>query len=129
MTQTSIAWHYFISAQLLPSHNISEFTHDRALLNYSIQMGGTTSIVLGSPSLIYPLYVAARVRIVVIYVLKIWCNMEPKWKKPGITQNIELALSSSMPRLSMPQYFDEPFAATINVVHELFSIGKEATDF
>lgn len=67
------AWHYFISAKLLPSSNTSEVTKERAILNYAIFRGfsidvgkiieqsildtiqGTTTGGLGHPSLIYDL--------------------------------------------------------------------------
>ncbi|KAH0463176.1 hypothetical protein IEQ34_007758 [Dendrobium chrysotoxum] len=80
LTQTSKVWHYFISARMLLSKNISEVTKDKALLNYAIQKGytidvgklilssilyimrGSTSVGLGHPSLVYTLCVATRVR-------------------------------------------------------------------
>ncbi|KAH0465820.1 hypothetical protein IEQ34_005923 [Dendrobium chrysotoxum] len=74
LTQAFKAWHYFSSARLFPSRNISEVTHDRALLKYAIHMGklifssltyiirGTTSIGLGHPSLVYTLCVVTGVR-------------------------------------------------------------------
>ncbi|KAH0448884.1 hypothetical protein IEQ34_022684 [Dendrobium chrysotoxum] len=69
MTQTSKAWHYFTSAHILPSKNISEVSKDKAFLNFTIQKGysikigkGSTSIGLGHPSLVYALCVVVRVR-------------------------------------------------------------------
>ncbi|KAH0464074.1 hypothetical protein IEQ34_006860 [Dendrobium chrysotoxum] len=80
LTQTSKAWHYFISTCMLPSKNISKVTTDRALLNYTIQkcytinvgklilssimyiIRGSPFVGLGLPSLIYTLCVATRVR-------------------------------------------------------------------
>ena len=73
------AWHYFISATLLPSGNTYEVTKERAILNYAILKGfsidvgkiiersimdrlkGGTTGGLGHPSLIYALCVAAGV--------------------------------------------------------------------